>query len=138
MILGLNLATKPEEIYRALIEATAYGTKRIIDIYEENGIEINKVYATGGIAEKNELFMQIYSDVTGKEIFLSDTPYGCAYGSAVLGATHYEKYGSLPIASEKMKKIKPFTYKPNPENTEIYQKLYKKYVTLSEYFAKGE
>lgn len=138
MILGLNLATKPEEIYRALIEATAYGTKRIIDIYEENGIEINKVYATGGIAEKNELFMQIYSDVTGKEIFLSDTPYGCAYGSAVLGATHYEKYGSLPIASEKMKKIKPFTYKPNPENTEIYQKLYKKYVSLSEYFAKGE
>ena len=138
MIYGLTLATKPEEIYRALIEATAYGAKRIIDIYEESGIVINKVYATGGIAEKNSLFMQIYSDVIGKEIFLSDTPNGCAYGSAVLGAAHYEKYGSLSEASEKMKKIKPFTYKPNPENKEIYQKLYKKYVTLCEYFVKVE
>lgn len=136
MILGLTLSTKPEEIYKALIEATAYGTKRIIDLYEENGIKINKVYATGGIAEKNELFMQIYSDVTGKEIFLSDTPYGCAYGSAVLGAVNKNGYATLSEAAEKMKKVKDFSYKPNPENHIAFNKLYSEYKKLSEYFGK--
>ena len=83
VIVGMDIHTLPEEIYRALIEATAYGTRTIIEIYEQNGIKIEKLYATGGIAEKDELLMQIYADVTGREIYLSGTSQGCAYGSAV-------------------------------------------------------
>ncbi len=137
MLLGLNLSTKPEEIYRSLIEATAYGTRKIIEIYEENGIKTDKLYATGGIAEKDEMLMQIYADVTGKEIFLSDTAYGCAYGSAVLGAVNENGYKTLTEASEKLKKIKSFSYKPDSENHSLYSKLYREYKTLSEYFAKN-
>ncbi len=135
MIAGLNLGTKPEEIYRALIEATAYGTRRIIEIYEENGIVIERLYATGGIAEKDEMLMQIYADVTGKEIFLSDTAFGCAYGSAVLGAVNKNGYATVFEAAKKMKKIKDFSYKPNSENKEAYDKIYAEYKELSEYFA---
>lgn len=135
-IVGLTLGTKPEEIYRALIEATAFGTRRIIETYEESGIRINKLYATGGIAEKNGMLMQIYADVTGKEIFLSDTPNGSAYGSAVLGAVNDRGYKTLKEASAKMKRVKDLSYKPNAENTAIYNSLYKEYKTLSEYFVK--
>lgn len=138
LILGLNINTAPEQIYRALIESTAYGTKRIVEIYENSGIKINKIFAAGGIAEKDELLLQIYADVLGKEIFLSGTGQACAYGSAVLGAVNQNGYSSLAEAADNMKKIKPFSYKPNPENTKIYAKLYKEYETLSEFFANSE
>ena len=138
VIVGLTIGTKPEQIYRALIEATAYGTKRIIDIYEASGIEINALYAAGGIAEKDELLMQIYADVTGREIKLSGTAQACAYGSAVLGATNDPEYeNDVKLAATKLKKIKNVTYKPNEEDRAKYEKLYAKYVELSEYFAKG-
>ncbi len=135
MLVGLNIHTTPEEIYRALIESTAYGTKRIIEIYEENGIEIKTIYAAGGIAEKDELLMQIYADVTGREIRLSGTSQACAYGSAVLGAVNENGYKSFSEASLKMKKIKDVTYKPNKENTDKYNAFYEKYKLLSEFFA---
>lgn len=137
MIVGLNIHTLPEEIYRALIESTAYGTKRIIEIYEENRIEIKALYAAGGIAEKDELLMQIYADVTGREIRLSGTSQACAYGSAVLGAVNENGYKTLNEASEKMKKIKEVTYKPIKENTDKYSVLYEKYKSLSEFFAES-
>ena len=135
VLVGLNIHTTPEEIYRALIESTAYGTKRIIEIYEENGIEIKSIYAAGGIAEKDELLMQIYADVTGREIRLSGTSQACAYGSAVLGAVNENGYKSFSEASQKMKKIKDVTYKPNKENTDKYTALFKKYKRISEFFA---
>ena len=135
MLVGLSIHTTPEEIYRALIESTAYGTKRIIEIYEENGIEIKTIYAAGGIAEKDELLMQIYADVTGREIRLSGTSQACAYGSAVLGAVNENGYKSFREASLNMKKIKDVTYKPNKENTDKYNVLYQKYKQLSEFFA---
>lgn len=138
VLLGLNINTAPEQIYRALIESTAYGTKRIVDIYEENGIKINKLYAAGGIAEKDELLMQIYADVLGREIFLSGTSQACAYGSAVLGAVNKNGYSSLIEAAENMKKINTISYKPNFENTKIYATLYEEYKTLSEFFANSE
>ena len=138
MLLGLDLNTTPEQIYRALIEATAYGTRRIIEIYEQNGIEIKNLYAAGGIAEKDPLLMQIYADVTGREIFVSGTSQACAYGSAILGAVNKNCYATLQEAARKMKQISGKIYIPNPENTEIYAKLYKEYETLSEYFANSE
>ena len=131
-LFGLGLNTRPEEIYRALVEATAYGTKRIIDIYEENGLMIQKLYAAGGIAEKDAMLMQIYAYLLGKEIHLSGTSQACAHGSAVFGAVSPCGYATLEEAAERMKKLKDLSYKPDPENTRIYQKLYEEYKTLSE------
>lgn len=136
-IVGLDIHTAPEEIYRALIESTAYGTKRIIEIYEENGIKIDKLYAAGGIAEKDELLMQIYADVLGREIYLSGTSQACAYGSAVLGAVNADCYADLKEAATSMKKIKDTVYKPNPSNTDAYNELYSQYKILSEFFVKN-
>ena len=81
MLVGCTLLTKPEEIYRALIEATAYGTRMIIDTFEQNGVPVREIYAAGGIAEKDELMMQIYSDVTNREIRISGSPNAPALGS---------------------------------------------------------
>jgi len=137
MIAGLNIHTLPEEIYRALIEATAYGTKKIIEIYEESGIRIKKLYAAGGIAEKDELLMQIYADVTQRDIYISGTSQACAYGSAVLGAVNKNGYTDLKEASKNMKKVKEVVYKPNPANSRIYNDLYASYKTLSKFFAEN-
>ena len=112
------------------------GWGEIIDIYEENGLQIQKLYAAGGIAEKDGMLMQIYADVLGKEIHLSGTPQACAHGSAVFGAVNQYGYATLEEAAEKMKKIKDLSYRPDPEKTRIYQKLYEEYKTLSDYFAK--
>ena len=112
-------------------------SKRIIEIYEENGIKIDKLYAAGGIAEKDELLMQIYADVLGREIYLSGTSQACAYGSAVLGAVNADCYADLKEAATSMKKIKDTVYKPNPSNTDAYSELYSQYKILSEFFAKN-
>ena len=138
VILGLNLNTRPEQIYRALIESTAYGTKRILDLYEQNGIVIDKIYAAGGIAEKDELMMQIYADVLGREICLSGTSQACAYGSALLGSVNENGFSSLVDAACKLKQISARSYQPNPINTETYAKLYREYVALSEFFANSQ
>lgn len=135
MILGLSISTKPEEIYRALIEATAFGTKWIIDLYEEQGVQINEIYAAGGIAEKDAFLMQIYADVTGREIRIADTAQACAYGSAVFGASVGENgYGSLAEASKHMAKVKKAVVCPNSEHTKAYQELYGMYRELATYF----
>jgi L-ribulokinase len=138
LIIGLNLNTQPEQIYRALIEATAYGTKRIVDIYEKNGITIDKIYAAGGIAEKNAMLMQIYSDVLGREIYLSGTAQACAYGSAMLGAVAGGAFESLTAAGEAIRQISSVFYKPNSENTKKYAEIYREYVKLCEFFANSE
>ncbi len=125
MIHGFSLKTRPEEIYRALIEATAFGTKRIVDTYEDNGVSIDCVYATGGISQKNRLLMQIYADVLGKKIIVSDSEP--SYGAAVLGATAAEANGNFVFETRAV-------YIPNCENTAAYEKIYGKYLKLSEFF----
>jgi L-ribulokinase len=86
VMVGLTLLTKPEEIYRALIEATAYGTRMIIDTFRENGVPVNALYTAGGIAEKDAMTMQIYADVTDMEIKISGSAQAPALGSAIFGA----------------------------------------------------
>lgn len=141
MMLGMTLTTKPEEMYRALIEATAYGTKIIIDNFNEHGVEVRELYACGGIAEKDELLMQIYADVTGLEIKVSASPQTPALGSAMFGAVAAGKerggYDSIFEAAKKMAKLKDYSYKPNPQNHEIYKKLYREYRILHDYFGRG-
>lgn len=142
IILGCTLQTKPEEMYRALIEATAFGKKMIIETFKENGVSINELYAAGGIPEKNELVMQIFSDVTNMEIKIAATPHSCAVGGAMFGTVAAGKarggYDNIVDAAKAMSKIKEKVYKPIPENVLIYEKLYNEYKRLHDYFGRGE
>lgn len=142
MIIGLTLRTKPEEIYRALIESTAFGTRKIIESYPESGIEISTLYACGGIARKNELFMQIYSDVLGREIRIVNSDQGPAHGSAIFGAASAgEKRGGYPdvfSASASMGVPCSRIFRPIPEHSEIYNELYSEFLRLHDYFGRGE
>lgn len=141
MILGCTLLTKPEEIYRALIEATAYGARMIIETFRENGVPVNQLYAAGGIAEKNKLMMQIYADVTNMEIRISASSQTPALGSAMFAAVAASKekggYNSIIEAAKFMSKVKEEYYKPIPENVKIYDKLYAEYKILHDYFGRG-
>ena len=142
MILGLHLNSKPGEIYRALIEATAFGTNKIIKTFEESGVAIDELYACGGLVQKNKTLMQIYADVTNKPIKLAASKQTPALGAAMHGAVaaSSEKggYDDINQASQKMAHLEDTIYKPNPENVKIYDKLYQEYDRLHDYFGRGE
>lgn len=141
LLLGATLATKPEEIYRALIEATAYGTRVIVDTFQENGVPIHELVACGGLPEKNRLLMQIYADVTGRKIKVTASKQTPALGSAMFGAVAAGKaeggYDSIYDAAQKMAHLKEETFKPVPENQIVYNKLFAEYVNLHDYFGRG-
>ena len=142
VIVGCTLLTKPEEIYRALIEATAYGTRMIAETFRNNGVPISQLFAAGGIAEKDEMMMQIYSDVTNMEIRISASAQTPGLGSAMFGAVAAGKtrggYDSIMDAAKAMSKIKDKYYKPIPANVAVYDKLYAEYRKLHDYFGRGE
>ncbi|MCY7864062.1 ribulokinase [Bacillus spizizenii] len=140
MLLGMTLLTKPEEMYRALVEATAYGTRMIIETFKESGVPIEELYAAGGIAEKNPFVMQIYADVTNMDIKISGSPQAPALGSAIFGALAAGKenggYDDIKEAAAHMGKLKDISYTPNAENAAVYEKLYAEYKELVHYFGK--
>jgi L-ribulokinase len=140
MLLGMTLATKAEEIYRVLIEATAFGTRVIIEAFEQNGVPIKELVACGGLPEKNKLLMQIYSDVTGRDIMISASQQTSALGSAMFGALAAGKdaggYDSIVVAAQNMARLKDEVYKPIPANTAVYEKLFTEYKRLYEYFGR--
>ncbi len=142
LLLGATLATRPEEIYRALIEATAYGTRVIVDTFHRNGVPINELVACGGLPEKNKLLMQIYADVTGREIKVTASKQTPALGSAMFGAVAAGKlaggYDSIYAAAQVMAHLKEETFKPIPENQVVYDKLFAEYLRLHDYFGRGE
>lgn len=141
MILGMTLLTKPEEIYRALIEATAYGTRMIIETFRKSGVAVNELFAAGGIAEKDSLMMQIYADVTGMEIKIAKSDQSPALGSAMFGAVAAGSlkggYDTIFEASSSIGGVKEKTYVPNKENMAVYDKLYAEYEILHDYFGRG-
>ncbi len=141
MMLGMTLATKPEEIYRALIEATAYGKRIIIETFQKNGVPINELGACGGLPEKNPMLMQIYADVIGVPLKISASKQTPALGSAMFGAVAAGKaaggYDNIVDAAKAMAAIKDVVYKPIPENQKVYEKLYQEYVLLHDYFGRG-
>ena len=134
LILGQTLNTKPEEIYRALIEATAYGARIIINRFEEYGIKVEEVIACGGIAEKNPLLMQIYADVFERPIKVSRSSQTCALGAAMFGAVVAGKerggYRNVEEAIENMSGVKPEVYYPDKEKSQIYSRLFSLYQQL--------
>ena len=142
LLLGTTLATKPEEIYRALIEATAYGTRVIVDTFQQNSVPIHELVACGGLPEKSKLVMQIYADVTGREIKVTASKQTPALGSAMFGAVAAGKsaggYDSIYDAAQFMAHLKNETFKPIPENQRVYEKLYAEYLRLHDYFGRGE
>jgi L-ribulokinase len=142
MLLGATLATKPEEIYRALIEATAYGTRVIVEAFESNGVPVNELVGCGGLPEKNKLLMQIYADVTGREIKVAASGQTSALGSAMFGAVAASKaaggYDSIVEAARTMAHLKDETYTPTPEHQKVYDLLYAEYLALHDYFGRGE
>jgi len=141
MMLGMTLQTKPEEIYRALIEATAYGTRMIIENYREHGVPVNEFYASGGISQKNPLTMQIYADVISMPVKIAGSEQGPALGSAIFASVAAGKeaggYDSIFEAAGAMGKIKDRIYNPIPENADVYDKLFSEYRILHDYFGRG-
>lgn len=142
LLLGQTLHTKPEEIYRALIEATAFGALTIINRFEEYGVKINEVVNCGGIAEKNPMLMQIYADVTGREMKVSRSAQTCALGSAIAAAVVAGKanggYNSFADAQKAMTGMKEIAYRPITENHKVYQQLYVLYKQLHDAFGTAD
>ena len=131
MMLGMTLTTRPEEMYRALIEATAYGARMIFDTFENHGVKIGGVYACGGIAQKNPFLMQLYADVLNREIRIARSTQAPALGSAKGG------YDSIVDAAKEMGGALDVIYSPKAENVPVYAKLYAEYATLHDYFGRG-
>ena len=134
LLVGQTLHTRPEEIYRALIEATAFGALTIINRFEEYGVTIRQVVNCGGIAEKNPMLMQIYADVTGREMKVSRSAQTCALGSAVAAAVVGGQYKSFAAAQKAMCGLKPKTFKPDKKAQKVYQQLYVLYKKLHDSF----
>ncbi len=133
---GFTLNTKPEEMYRALVESAAFGTKVIFDLYDKYGVEIKEVFASGGISLKNKMLMQIFADVTGREFKVADCKQAGATGSAIIAAYASGEFDTMEEAVKSLARECKVVYKPNLENTLKYKKQYDKYVKLSDYFAK--
>ncbi|MDR2430367.1 MAG: ribulokinase [Puniceicoccales bacterium] len=134
LLLGQTLYTTPAEIYRALIEATAYGARAIIERMREYGVPIGRVVCSGGIAEKNPLLMQIYADVTGCEIRVARSGQACALGAAMGAAVVAGAHRDFKAAQVAMTGLKPGAYMPVEENRVIYDRLYALYKQLHDAF----
>lgn len=141
VIVGATLATTPAELFRALLEATAYGTRLIVETFEANGMPIEQLIVTGGLPDRNKLLMQIYADVTGRPLRIPDTRQVGALGSAMYGAVAAGAaaggYDSIEEASRRMSRLRTERYDPIPAHTAVYDHLYAEYVTLHDYFGRG-
>ncbi len=134
LLLGQTLYTTPPEIYRALIEATAFGALTIINRFEEYGVKVDQIVNCGGIAEKNPLVMQIYADVTGRPMKVSRSGQTCALGAAIAGAVVGGAHPDYAAAQKAMTGLKPRVYKPKARNHQTYKALYALYRQLHDAF----
>jgi len=137
LLVGATLATRAPDIYRALIESTAFGTREIIEAFETRGVEVKELVAAGGLPEKNALLRQIYADVTGRTLKLAGSSQAPALGSAMHAAVAAGIYPDIHAAAEKMGKLKVEVVSPIPANQAVYDKLYAEYKALYDYFGRG-
>ena len=136
-IVGLTLATRPPDIYRALVEATAFGTRVIIDAFERGGRARHRAVIAGGLL-KNAAVMQIYADVTRRPLSLIASEQGPALGSAIHAAVAAGAYPDVPAAAAAMGgKLRRGAYQPDPASADVYDQLYAEYVALHDYFGRG-
>ena len=136
VVAGLTLATRAPDIYRALIESTAFGTRVIIDAFEAAGIGVSELVIAGGLT-RSELVMQVYADVTRRPLGLVSSGQGPALGSAVHAAVAAGAYPDVPAAAAAMGSHRPAVYTPDPASADVYDDLYAEYVTLHDYFGRG-
>jgi len=134
LLVGQTLYTTPAEIYRTLIEATAFGSLAIINRFEEYGVKIGQVVNCGGIAEKSPLVMQIYADVTGRPMKVSRSAQTCALGSAIAAAVVAGAHKDYATAQKQMTGLKPRVFRPDPRAHATYQQLYVLYRKLHDAF----
>lgn len=141
MMLGMTLTTKPEEMYRALIESSVFGMRKIIDNFEEHGVEVREIHASGGIAKKNPMMMQMYADVTGRDIYIGSSDQSPALGSAIYSTVAAGSanggYDTVAEAAAKMGHVEGRVYRPIAENAERYERLYQEFLVLHDYFGRG-
>lgn len=134
LLVGQTLQTTPAEFYRALIEATAFGALTIINQFEQYGVKVEQIVNCGGIAEKNPLVMQIYVDVTGREMRISRSAQTCALGAAIAGAVVGGAHPDFASAQAAMTGLKSKVFRPNPNAHLVYERLYELYRMLHDAF----
>jgi L-ribulokinase len=134
LLVGQTLYTTPAEIYRALIEATAFGALAIINRFEEYGVKVEQIVNCGGIAEKSPLVMQIYADVTGRPMKVSRSAQTCALGAAIAAAVVGQAHPDFSSAQKAMTGLKPRAFQPNPKAHAVYRELYPLYKSLHDAF----
>jgi L-ribulokinase len=141
LLIGLTLATEAPEIYRALIEATAFGTRVIIEAFEAGGVPLDRLVACGGLPERNRLLMQIYADVTGREWRVAASPQAPALGAAMFGAVAAGQaaggYAGIEEAASAMAHLRDEVYRPIEANRRVYDVLFREYVRLHDLFGRG-
>jgi L-ribulokinase len=133
-LIGQTLYTSQAEIYRALIEATAFGSRAILERIREHGVPVNRIICAGGIAERNPMLMQIYADVTGCTMQVSGSSQACALGSAISAAVLAGAHRSFAAAQKAMTRVKPGSYRPIRANQTTYDTLYRLYRQLHDAF----
>lgn len=136
LLIGQTLSTTPEEIYRALIEATAFGTRTIIEAFNASGVEVREFVAAGGLL-RNPVLMQIYADVIGLPISTIRSAQGPALGSAIHAAAAAGAYPDVRAAAAVMGGRIREAYTPNPHAQRIYDELFAEYTALHDYFGRG-
>jgi L-ribulokinase len=142
LLVGASLATRADHIYRALIEATAFGTRVIIDSFASRGVPVERLIATGGLPDRNKLLMQIYADVTNRELRVAASRQAGALGSAMFGAVAAGEaaggYATIVEASRRMARLSAEVYRPHPDRQTVYGELYHEYLRLHDLFGRGE
>ncbi|MHB9862077.1 ribulokinase [Streptomyces sp. YIM S03343] len=136
VVVGLTLSTRPEEIYRALLESTAFGTRTIIEAFENAGVPVRELIIAGGLT-KNALLMQIYADVTRRPLSIIASAQGPALGSAMHAAVAAGAYPDIHAAAQAMGKVHRGVYQPDPERAASYDRLFAEYKLLHDYFGRG-
>ncbi len=136
VVAGLTLATRAPDIYRALVESTAFGTRVIIDAFESAGLGVSDLVIAGGLL-RNEFIMQVYADVTRRPLSLIGSAQGPALGSAIHAAVAAGGYPDVPAAAAAMGRLRQHAYTPDPASADVYDQLYAEYLTLHDYFGRG-
>ena len=137
LMIGATLTTKAEDGYRALLESTAFGTRKIVETFRDSGIAVTEFIVAGGLI-KNRFLMQLYSDVTRLPLSILDSEQGPALGSAIHAAVAAGEYPDVRTASDAMGRVQKAMYLPNEERAAQYDRLYAEYETLHDYFGRGE
>ena len=136
LVVGQTLATRAEDVYRALLEATAFGTRVIVETFRDSGVPVEEFIVAGGLA-KNALLMQVYADVTRLPLSIIDSEQGPALGSAIHAAVAAGAYDDVPAAAKQMGKVRRHVYVPDEARAAAYDALYEHYLALHDHFGRA-